>query len=245
MNILILGASSTIAHACARRWAREGANLYLIARNPQKLETLAADLRVQGAAQVYCQTLDFDQLEQHASALEQVTQSIPVVDQVLLAFGTLPDQARCEHDHKAAEQAFHTNASAPLALLGRVAELMAAQGHGRIGVISSVAGDRGRQSNYIYGSAKAAVSCYCEGLRARLQPLGISVSDIRPGFVDTAMTADLELPTALLAQPDDVARSIVSAMQKRRDVVYTPWFWAWIMLIIRLIPRPIFKRLKF
>jgi len=166
------------------------------------------------------------------------------VDIALIAHGTLPEQEMCERDPQQAVREFTTNGLSVIAMLTDLANRMEAQKSGCIAVISSVAGDRGRPSNYLYGSAKSAVSVFCSGLRARLFKSGVHVLTIKPGFVDTPMTQGLKLPKLLLATPDRVARDIVRAIDKRKDTLYTPWFWRYIMLIIIHIPGVIFKRMK-
>ena len=166
------------------------------------------------------------------------------VDIALIAHGTLPDQALCERDPQQAVREFTTNGLSVIALLTDLANRMEAQRSGCIAVISSVAGDRGRPSNYLYGSAKSAVSVFCSGLRARLFKSGVHVLTIKPGFVDTPMTQGLKLPKLLLATPDRVARDIVRAIDKRKDTLYTPWFWRYIMRVICSVPERLFKRLS-
>jgi decaprenylphospho-beta-D-erythro-pentofuranosid-2-ulose 2-reductase len=160
----------------------------------------------------------------------------------------LGDQQASEQDVPLAVQAFHSNALSVLALLTALAPRMQAQnsgqGSGCIAVISSVAGERGRPSNYHYGAAKAAVTAYCSGLRARLAPSGVQVLTILPGFVDTPMTQGLALPALLLATPEQVAADITRAIERRHNTLYTPWFWRPIMGLIRLIPERVFKRLR-
>ena len=166
------------------------------------------------------------------------------VDIVLVAHGTLPDQSRCESDAELSVQEFINNGLSVIALLTRLGVRMERQGDGVIAVISSVAGNRGRPSNYLYGSAKSAVNSYCSGMRARLFKSGVHVLTIEPGFVDTPMTHDLSLPGALVVSPEKVALDIVKAVDKRKDVLYTPWFWRYIMLIIIHLPNFIFKRMQ-
>ncbi|MEX3900107.1 SDR family oxidoreductase [Paraburkholderia sp. BR10954] len=243
-NIVIVGATSAIAMACARQWAREGARFFLVARNADRLQQVADDLTARGAQTVLCQQMDIDQLGEHAAMMQRCAVELGALDIVLVAPGTLPDQQVCQHNVDVAVREFNTNAVSVIALLTRVANVIEAQRRGTIAVISSVAGDRGRQSNYLYGSAKAALSAFCEGLRARLFKVGAHVVTIKPGFVATPMTAGLPLPGPLVATADKVAGDIVRAVEKGRDVVYTPWFWAAIMLIIRSIPGRVFKRLS-
>ncbi|MEX3854209.1 SDR family oxidoreductase [Paraburkholderia sp. BR10923] len=243
-NIVIVGATSAIAMACARQWVKEGARFFLVARNAERLQQVADDLKARGAQTVLCQQMDIDQLGEHAAMLQRCAVELGALDIVLVAPGTLPDQQVCQHNADVAVREFNTNAVSVIALLTRVANVIEAQRRGTIAVISSVAGDRGRQSNYLYGSAKAALSAFCEGLRVRLFKVGAHVVTIKPGFVATPMTAGLPLPGPLVATPDKVAGDIVRAVEKGRDVVYTPWFWSAIMLIIRSVPGRVFKRLS-
>ena len=170
--------------------------------------------------------------------------ALGVFDIALIAHGTLPDQAACEQDAALTLEEFAKNGTSVIALLTLLAHQFERQHSGSIAVITSVAGDRGRPSNYVYGSAKAAVSVFCEGLRARLFKAGVSLTDIRPGFVATPMTAGLALPAALVAQPEAVAKRILDGVEQRVDVLYVPAFWGLIMLVIRSIPRFIFKRMR-
>ncbi|OJA77845.1 short-chain dehydrogenase [Burkholderia ubonensis] len=243
-NILIVGATSAIATACARKWASEGARLFLVARNGERLDQVADDLRARGASLTECHRLDIDDLGAHADMLAHCAQALGKLDIVLVAPGTLPDQNACEADPTIAVREFNTNAVSLIALLTPLANVLAAQGSGTLAVISSVAGDRGRGSNYLYGSAKAALSAFCEGLRARLFKVGVHVVTIKPGFVATPMTEGMPLPGPLVAVPEKVATDIVRAIDRQTNVLYTPWFWTGIMLIIRSIPQRIFKRLS-
>lgn len=243
-RILILGATSAIATACARRWARQGAQLHLVGRDAGKLEAVAADLGVLGASTVTTDTLEATRLSAHPACLAKAVAQLGQIDVVLIAHGSLPDQAACQADSALAAREFELNATSVLSLLTLAGNILESQRHGALAVITSVAGDRGRASNYLYGSAKAAVQAFCEGLRGRLFRAGVTVTDIRPGFVATPMTAHLALPAPLVATPEAIAPRIVRAIESGRAVVYTPGWWAWIMLVIRLIPGPIFKRLK-
>jgi decaprenylphospho-beta-D-erythro-pentofuranosid-2-ulose 2-reductase len=169
---------------------------------------------------------------------------LDTVDVALVAHGTLPDQQRTETDIAYAIAEFRTNAESVIACLAGLAQRFELQGKGVIAVIGSVAGDRGRASNYLYGAAKAAIDTYASGLRVRLLKSDVHVLTIKPGFVATLMTANLNLPKRLTATPEYVARDIQHAITKKKDVLYTPWFWNWIMLIIRWIPAVIFNRMK-
>jgi len=242
-KILIIGAGSAIAEAAARQWAAQGHSLYLLARNEERLGAMAADLKVRGAAMAAFSVLDVNQFERHAAAIDAAVAALSGLDTVLIAHGTLGDQKRCEHDVAATLQELNTNALSVISMLTLLANRFEAQRHGTLAVIGSVAGDRGRQSNYVYGTAKGAVTIFLQGLRNRLQPAGVQVLTIKPGFVDTPMTASFK-KGPLWATPEAVAASIVSAVEKRRDVLYTPWFWLGIMTLIKLVPERVFKKLK-
>lgn len=241
-SILLVGATSAIAIACARRWAEEGATFFLVGRSAEKLGQVADDLTARGST-VQTQVLDLNRFDQHAAMLDACFAMTGKIDITLIAYGTLPDQEACEQNAQHAVQEFTNNGLSVIALLTDLANRMETQKSGSIAVISSVAGDRGRPSNYLYGAAKGAVSDFCGGLRARLFKSGVNVLTIKPGFVDTPMTQGLDLPKRLVVTPDKVAHDIVRAVEKRGGTLYTPWFWRLIMLIIIHIPGPIFKRL--
>ena len=243
-RVLIIGATSGIASACARSWAEQGDHLYLAARNGERLNTAAQDLRARGAASVASYTVDVRDRQALEAALDECFDTTAAVDIVLVAHGTLPCQSNCEQNTDQALAEFDNNATATIGLLTLVANRLEAQGSGQLVYISSVAGDRGRPSNYLYGSAKAAVNVFCEGLRGRLFHSGVGVLVVKPGFVTTAMTRDLDLPAALTVEPEVVARDILKAIGRRRHNLYTPWFWRWVMLLIRLLPTSLYKRLK-
>lgn len=241
-KVLIVGATSAIAEAVARLLAAQGDLLYLVGRRVEALEAIAADLRIRGAMQVQTEAMDANAIERHAALLDKVDTALGGLDTVLIAHGTLSDQAVCQQSVALTFQELHTNALSVIALLTLIANRFEAQRTGTIAVISSVAGDRGRQSNYVYGTAKAAVAAFLSGLRQRLQKSGVQIITIKPGFVDTPMTQDF--PKGLLwAKPEWVARDIVQAIDKKKNVVYTPWFWWVIMRLIKLIPEFIFMRL--
>ncbi|TKC91776.1 SDR family oxidoreductase [Trinickia terrae] len=243
-NILIVGATSAIAMACARQWAKEGARFFLVARNGERLEQVAADLKARGADLATCCQLDVNSLDRHSAMLERCASELGTLDVVLVAPGTLPDQSECQSNPDVAIREFNTNVTSVIALLTPIANMLEAQKRGTLAVISSVAADRGRPSNYLYGSAKAALSAFCEGMNARLFKAGVHVLTIKPGFVATPMTAGLPLPGPLVSTPEKVASDILRAIEKRKDVIYTPWFWSLIMLIIRSVPKPVFKRMS-
>lgn len=243
-KIIILGATSTIAIACARLWANDNCEFILVARNTEKLSQVAEDLTARGSI-VHTLTFDLSDYTTHEALINSCYDKINNIDILLTAYGTLPDQDECEKNTDVALQEFHTNGLSVISLINRLAMKMEKQEQGTIAVISSVAGDRGRASNYLYGAAKSAVSTYCSGLRARLSRTGIHVLTIKPGFVDTQMTQHLTLPEKLTASPEQVAHDISDAITSKKDVLYTRWFWRYIMLIIVIIPNRIFKKMKF
>lgn len=243
-KILIIGATSAIAAACARLWAESGAEFFLAGRNRQNLELTSSDLLARGAADVHVHLIDVNDFEMHAELLDKCCEQLGAIDIALIAHGTLPDQEACQSNVGLTLKEFSVNGLSVIALLTLLANVMEKQSQGTIAVISSVAGDRGRMSNYVYGSAKAAVTTFAEGLRGRLYKSGVHVLTIKPGFVDTPMTRSLKLPALLVASADSVATSIDKAIRKQSNTVYIPWFWRFIMMIIKSIPDFIFKRLS-
>lgn len=243
-KIAIFGATSAIAAACARRWIAEGASLFLIGRDPDKLRVLLDDLAVRKGPdqEVAGAAADLDDFARHGPLLAQAQEALGGLDVVLIAHGTLPDQKACEASVDRSMAEIRTNALSVLSIATLTANLFETAGRGTIAVIGSVAGDRGRGSNYVYGASKGMVAIFLQGLRNRLARSGVAVVTIKPGFVETPMTANIAKKGLLWAQPDGVARGIVRAVARRRDVVYLPGFWRLIMLIIRHIPEAIFKR---
>jgi decaprenylphospho-beta-D-erythro-pentofuranosid-2-ulose 2-reductase len=241
-NVLIIGATSAIAQATARRFAAEGARFFLVGRTQSKLDAVRDDLRVVGAAEAETYVLDLTEIDKHAAMLEAATTALGSLDAVLIAHGSLGDQTASETLVSEAMREWETNCTSVIALLTLLANELERQQHGTIAVISSVAGDRGRRSNYVYGAAKAALNVYLDGMRARLARAGVAVVTIKPGFVDTPMTADVP-KNLLFASPERVAQDIHRAMVRGTAIVYTPSFWRYIMLLIRAIPDPIFRKL--
>lgn len=242
-TIVIFGATSAIAKAVARLYAKEGNALFLVGRNEEQTQTLASDLKVRGAKAVHYALADLAKPEQHPPLIATIKQAFPKIDIVLIAHGVLPNQDACNQDAEKTIDAMTVNFISPISMLTLLANEMQAQGAGAIAVISSVAGERGRQSNYVYGAAKGGLSIFLQGMRNRLHAKGVAVLTIKPGFVDTPMTASFK-KGALWAKPEQVAKGIVKAIEKRRDEVYLPAFWKWIMLVIRQIPESLFKRLS-
>jgi decaprenylphospho-beta-D-erythro-pentofuranosid-2-ulose 2-reductase len=229
MRILILGASSLLAHEAAKNFARDGAELVLVARSPQKLAAVQGDLCVRGAKAVETIEADLADVTRHQDLIEAALKPFSGLDAVLIAYGTLGDQQQSERNVQVALQEFHNNCEQ--------------QGRGCIAVISSVAGDRGRQSNYVYGAAKGALTIFSQGLRNRLAKKGVAVVTIKPGMVDTPMTAHMR-KGRLFADPKIVGQEIYQAIVKRKDVVYVPAYWRYIMWIIKSIPESRFKKMN-
>jgi len=242
-NVLIIGAGSAIAQAFARIAAQQGDRLYLLARSEEKLQRLQDDLVVRGASTVHQSVLDVNALDQHVAILDEAFAALGHIDRVLIAHGTLPDQVACQQSVNLTLEEIQTNAISTIALLTELANRLEQQRGATIAVITSVAGDRGRQSNYVYGAAKAMVSVFLQGLRNRLHASGVNVLDIKPGFVDTPMTREFD-KGLLWAQPESVAEDIQRAIEKRRHQLYTPFFWRYIMLVIRSIPEFIFRKMS-
>ena len=242
-KVLIVGATSGMATAVARIFATEGTELFIAARNREALTTLAEDLRVRGAARV--ETFVFDALDErsHEDVVQTAIATLGSLDAALLAHGVLPDQKGCEESWEESRRSLVVNFESPVHLLTLLATYFEGQKRGNISVISSVAGDRGRQSNYVYGAAKGGLTVFLQGLRNRLAHCGVSVTTIKPGFVDTPMTAHLP-KGPLFASAEKVGTRIHRAMKSGDNVVYTPWFWQVIMLIIQHIPEAIFKKLR-
>lgn len=237
---VILGATSTLGQAVARELAVRGEALTLVARDEDRLQRVAADLATRGTT-VTRHVASFEDPDTHEALLETIGEA----DTWWFFWGTLPDQSSCERDWTAAAAAIHANFTSVAAMLTRVANRLERRGSGTIVVTSSVAGDRGRGSNYVYGSAKGGLSLFCQGLRNRLAKRGVHLITVKPGFIDTSMTADVpKKPAVLWATPERVACAMVRARDRRRNTVYAPWFWHPIMLIIRSVPEHVFKRLS-
>lgn len=242
-RILILGATSAIASETAKRFAEEGDRFFLVGRDSARLEIVSADLKTRGADGVFSESCNLDENAAHEGLFERARGALGEIDLLLVAYGTLPHQRQCEEKVDEALKALHTNFISVVSVLTIAARYFETRRNGQIAVISSVAGLRGRQSNYVYGAAKGALSIFLAGLRNRLMPAGVQVLTVLPGFVDTPMTAGFK-KGPLFVGPEVIARDIHRAVVKRRDVLYTPWFWRWIMFIIIHIPEVIFKRLK-
>ncbi|MEE9368299.1 MAG: SDR family oxidoreductase [Pontiella sp.] len=239
-NLLILGATSDMAQAVAKEYASAGWNLTLAARNLELLEPIASDLRVRANVNIVPLQFNAENFSSHQhfyNALENAP------DAVICVFGYMGDQIEARTNFEEVRKTIDVNYTGMISILNIVANDFETRGHGAIVAVSSVAGDRGRQSNYMYGSAKAGLTAYLAGLRNRLAKAGVHVMTVKPGFCRTKMTENMELPGALTAEPEQVAQAIFKGLEKKRNTIYTLWMWRWIMLIIRHIPEFVFKKM--
>ena len=242
-RIIIIGATSAIAQHCARHWIGEAAAVLLVGRDQNRLDAVADDLRVRGPqCTIRTATVDFTD----PAAIKELVASFVAdgaIDLALIAHGDLPDQAACQDDLDRCRGALELNAVSAALFMEALAGYMERAGAGRLAVIGSVAGDRGRKSNYIYGAAKGLLERYAQGLQHRLAPSGASVCLVKPGPTLTPMTSHLQGTGPGLAAPEDVATAIVRGIEKRKPVIYAPGKWALIMLVIRHLPRFVFNKL--
>lgn len=245
-NVLILGATSAIARALGRELARRGCRLVVAGRDADELERVASDLRVRYGAEAFVETFDALDFNAHPAFFARcVSHFDGDLTGVVLCHGFMADQARTDRDFTLARLTIDVNLTSAVALLNLAADHLESTGGGYLAAIGSVAGDRGRGSNYTYGAAKAGLATYLAGLRNRLHRAGVHVLTVKPGFVDTPMTQGRVNPRSpLLATSERVARDIDRAIRARRNTLYTPWFWRPILAVIRSIPEPLFKRLK-
>jgi short-subunit dehydrogenase len=242
-RILVLGATSGIAEACCRLWAERGDSLFLVARNAEKLVAVAADMSTRGASYVDSTVADLDDTAAHPALLAHAINSLAGLDIAFLPLGVLGDQVQAERSFAHANEILHTNFVSPVSLLTWLGNYCAQRHSGTLAVLSSVAGDRGRKSNYVYGSSKAGLSAFLAGLRNRIDREGVRVMTIKPGPVKTAMTEGMK-GNDKFADVETVAAAIVKAIDAGQDVVYVPGKWRVIMAVVRAVPERIFKKLN-
>ncbi|MCI0450511.1 MAG: SDR family oxidoreductase [Chlorobi bacterium] len=244
MPLLVLGANSLIAQAASANFAEAGHEIIFAGRNKEELSKIAGDFNIR--YKVNCLTEYFDALDyaNHRKFVETVFTISPELNYALIVFGYLGTQEKAQSDFTEAHKIINSNYTGVVSACELIAAEFESRKKGSIAIISSVAGDRGRQSNYMYGSAKAGLSAYSQGLRNRLFKSGVNVLTIKPGFVDTPMTYGMPLPKLLVASPKKVGKDIYKAMIKGKNVIYTPFYWWWIMKIVKSIPETIFKKLK-
>jgi hypothetical protein len=239
-HMLILGAGSDIAGAIARAYAAKDRMITLALRDPAKAKGLMQDLERAGA-QVRALPFDAERMEDHEAWYARLD---PKPGLVICAFGFLPEQAEAQEDHALAMRTLVVNFNGAVSILEQAARDLSKRGSGTIIGIASVAGERGRASNGLYGSAKAGFSAYLSGLRNRLARHGVHVVTVKPGFVRTRMTAGRSLPAWLTADPQQVGAAVLRALRRKRNIVYVPGHWRWIMLVVNAIPEPVFKRMR-
>lgn len=243
-TVLILGASSSIARAIALELAGRGYDLQLGGRDMEELDRIATDARVRHDVDAKAVLFDALQTDTHEAFVRQCREaSRDSLAGAVLCFGALGDQGEAQADPSEARRILDTNFTGAVSILSVLANLFEEKRSGFLCALSSVAGDRGRQSNYVYGSAKAGLTVFLQGLRNRLFRSGVKVITIKPGFVDTAMTFGRP-GMFLVASPQAAAARIVAAIEKGKDQAYVPGFWRFVMLAIRLLPERIFKRLR-
>lgn len=240
-KILVLGATSTIAEETVRQLAAKKKDMILTARKVDDLEALKNDLEIRYSVNITVKAFDALDFNEHETFFSEVTQDDDL-EGILLMYGAMEDQKEAEQSFELSKNMIDVNYTSAISILNIAANYFEQKKSGFIAAVSSVAGDRGRQSNYIYGSTKAGLSVYMGGLRNRLHKSNVHVLTIKPGMVDTKMTYGVVDDGPLLASPVKVAKDIANALVKRKEVLYTPWFWLVIMLIIKLVPEKIFKR---
>jgi len=242
-HIVIAGATSAISQAVSKQLISDDVCFHLVGRDMDKLEIVSNDLISRGCGKALCYSLDFNDFTEHQSLIEKIKIEADKIDILFVCYGIMHSQDECEENVNKALEQVTSNYTSAVSLLVLFTQVMYSQGEGTIAVVSSVAGDRGRKSNFIYGSAKGGLSTFLEGLRYKLYDAGINVLTVKPGFVDSPMTTDMK-KGLLWASPELVAKYIVKAIKLRKSVIYTPHFWFFIMTIIKIIPVFIFRKLN-
>lgn len=243
-RVLIFGATSAIASETARLLAAKGSAFALVARNPERMAAVADDLRVRGASMVHeLMTADLADCARHSELLAAAAEKLGGIDLVLVAHGTCPDQKRAEHDYDYLEHEMRVNLLSVLSLATHVGNFFEAAKAGTLVVLSSIAGDRGREQDYVFGTAKGGVALFLQGLRHRLGEAGVHILTIKAGPVDTPLLPHTPRPKRI-ALPEEVAASVVHALELKLEVAYAPWYWRWIMMAIRHVPEAFYKRMR-
>lgn len=240
-QVLIIGATGDVAKEVANQYAKKGIGLVLAARNTEHLETICSDIFIRHGIKPKALALDILEYDTHKVFLDKIN---PIPETTIVFTGYLGEHEKAIHDWSEAVKIINSNYTGNVSLINRIADVYEEKQAGTIAVFSSVAGERGRQSNFIYGSAKAAMTAYLSGLRNRLHKSKVHVLTVKPGFMDTKMTEGLNLPKILTAQPEQAAKATIKAIENRKNTVYILWMWKYIMLIIKLIPENIFKKMK-
>lgn len=244
MRVIILGATSAIAEATARLYAKEGADLLLVGRQADRLAAIAADLKLRGATRADIIVRDLAEMKEIDTAFAHFVTTLDGVDLILLAYGLLGDQAKAEHDLVLTDTLLHVNFNSAVAWALAAAGTLERQGHGTLVVLGSVSGDRGRRANFVYGAAKAELAALVEGISHRFANTGPRAVIVKPGPTITPMTEGFDRKGLLWATPEQIAAVIRRVADHGGPVAYAPWFWRVIMLIIRFLPASIFNRLN-
>ena len=243
-RVILLGALSAIGEATARLYAGEGARFLLVGRNAERLESVGADLEARGAERCLCWPIDLAETGDPFQTFQKMVDALGGVDYVLVFYGVLGNHEQAERELAEARSIIRTNFSSVAEWCLAAASHLEAQGHGALLVASSVAGDRGRRSNYVYGASKGALTLLVQGIAHRLAPSGARAVAMKLGYVDTPMTDGFRKGGLLWASPEQAASAVRRAAEGHRSIVYAPWFWRWIMLIIRNVPTWLFHRTK-
>jgi hypothetical protein len=242
-KIVIIGATSSIAEHCARIWVKDPIDLVLIGRNQQKLDLIAQDLRVRSPeSNITTKITNFEEPQAIEALISKLNQT--AVDIALIAHGSLPEHQECQNDLALCKETLDINGLSPVLFAEAFASEMEKRNKGTLAIIGSVAGDRGRKSNYVYGAAKGLVARYAQGLQHRMAKTNVKVVLIKPGPTDTPMTSSIKAKNGALASVEEVSKSIVQGIHEGRSVFYVPSKWEWIMLIIRFLPASIFNKLE-
>ncbi len=243
-KVVILGATSGIAQALQRLMAGSGKEMVLVGRSQERLNAVEADLVARGAGHVSTLVADLSDSSQHERIVHYAAERFGGFDTLVAAYGSMLDQEATRTSPEVAIQQVNTDFTSAVSLLTLFGEYFRERRSGTIAVITSVAGDRGRRPNYVYGAAKGGLSIFLQGLRSRLHPYGVRVVTIKPGPVDTPMTAQMK-KSAIFAKPAKVAGDIFKQLTNgRAEIVYTPWYWRWIMLMLRMVPERSFKKMS-
>ncbi len=243
-NFLVLGASSLIVQKTLELLAKPDYKFYLVGRNEGKLNIVKSHIETISQSQIFVESADLTDFERHQQIFDNAIQAMGNIDYILVGYGILFNQQELEKEPTRIIENYNINALSVILFVSMVANYFEQHNKGSIVVISSVAGDRGRKSNYFYGSAKATLTVFLQGLRHRFAKTNIKVITIKPGLVDTPMTAHIK-KNVLFASPEKVASDIFLAISRSKEVVYTPWFWRYIMAVIRILPEKIFKKIDF
>jgi len=243
LNVLILGATSRIAQSIAAEHAKDGDSILLAARDRDEVKTIASDIQVRHSKRVLIGDFEATDFDSHAGFIADAVEALGSIDTAYVVFGAMGEQEESQQDFSAARAVLDVNFTGAVSVSEALAAYMEERGEGTIIGISSVAGDRGRQSNYFYGAAKGGYSLYLQGLRGRLAKSGVHVMTAKLGFIDTPMTYGLKTKIPI-ASTEATAKALKKAAAKGKNTLYYPWFWRFVMLLIKAIPERTFKKLK-